>query len=123
MNWITILIVAAVVAAFLLLRQSNLISEEAARSYLKQGAMIIDVRSAEEFRSGHLPGAINIPVNELEPQIPARVPNQQTVLLLHCQSGVRSGMGKRVLTKLGYSKVFNLGSYTRAEKILRAANP
>jgi phage shock protein E len=123
MNWITILVVAAVVAAFLLLRQSSLISEETARSYLKQGAMVIDVRSAGEFQSGHLPGAINIPVNELEQQIPARVPNQQTVVLLHCHSGVRSGMGKRALTKLGYSKVFNLGSYTRAEKILREANP
>jgi phage shock protein E len=123
MNWITILIVAVVLAAFFLLRQSNLVSEEAARSYLKQGAMVIDVRSTGEFQSGHLPGAINIPVNELEQQIPARVPNQQTVLLLHCHSGVRSGMGKRTLTKLGYSKVFNLGAYSRAEKILREANP
>jgi phage shock protein E len=123
MNWLTILVIAAVVAAFLVLRQSSLISEEKARSFLNQGAAVIDVRSPEEFQSGHLPGAINVPVNDLKQQIPKRFPNQNTVLLLHCHSGVRSGMGKKVLSQLGYSQVFNLGSYVRAEKITRQANP
>jgi phage shock protein E len=119
MEWITILIVLGVVAGLLVLKSLGSISPEAAREYLQQGAKVIDVRSPEEFRGRHLPNAINIPLGELEQRISHHAPNQQEVLLLHCLSGGRSGLGRRVLKRMGYTKVFNLGSLRRAEKIIR----
>jgi phage shock protein E len=92
-----------------------------AREFLRQGAKVIDVRSAEEFRAGHLPIAINIPLGELTESIGRHLPNKDDVVLLHCLSGGRSGIGTRLLKRLGYRKAYNLGSYRRAEQIVRSA--
>jgi rhodanese-related sulfurtransferase len=89
---------------------------------LKNGALVIDVRSSGEFASGHLPVAINVPLDEIETVLPQRVKDKNQVLLLHCQSGTRSGMAKTKLKRMGYPNVFNLGSYGRAETILKQAN-
>jgi len=50
------------------------------------------------------------------------VPDKSQVLLLHCASGMRSGMAKSKLNGMGYINAFNLGSYGRAESILKQAN-
>ena len=94
---------------------------EVARKHLAAGALVIDVRSPEEFRSGHVPGAINIPLGELRESLPGRVTDKNQVLLLHCLSGGRSGIARRQLRSLGYPNVFNLGSYARAERVVRSA--
>lgn len=120
MEWIAVLIALCVVAAFLILRQLALVSPEAARGYLQRGAKVLDVRSAEEYRARHLPNAVNIPLGELEQRIGRQAPNQDEVLLLHCLSGGRSGLGRRALKRMGYTRVFNLGSLGRAEKIVQA---
>jgi len=122
MGWISILVVIGIVLAFVGIKQLGSISPEAARNHLRQGAKVIDVRSLREFQSGHLPGAINIPGNVIENQIARYAPNKETVLLLHCLSGGRSGLAVRTLKKLGYKKVFNLGSYGRAEKIITSVS-
>lgn len=118
MEWITVLIVLGVAAVFLGLKKLGTVSPDAARDYLRQGAKVIDVRSPEEYRARHLPNAINIPLGELESRIGRHAPNKEDVLLLHCLSGGRSGLGSRVLKRMGYTKVFNLGSFGRAEKIV-----
>ena len=92
-------------------------TSKTALQHLKQGAKVIDVRQPEEFASRHLPSAINLPLDELAERIPQVAPDKSAVLLLHCQGGVRSGMAKRQLERLGYSQVFNLGSYGRAERL------
>jgi phage shock protein E len=79
---------------------------------------VIDVRTPSEFSSGHLPSAINIPLYQIETTLPRRVKDKSLVLLLHCQSGIRSGLAKRKLKALGYSNAFNLGSYGRAAEIV-----
>ena len=86
---------------------------------MKNGALLIDVRSPAEFNSGHLPNAINFPVDNIENALPRRVKDKSQVLLLHCQSGMRSGMAKDKLKGLGYANAFNLGSYAQAAKIVR----
>ena len=78
---------------------------------------VLDVRSPGEFNSGHLPVAINMPLDEIETVLPRRVTDKNQVLLLHCASGMRSGMALRKLKSLGYANVFNLGSFNRAGKI------
>jgi len=118
-NWIPTLIFGGVVAAFFLLKRAGQISAKDALAHLKNGAMIIDVRSPGEFNAGHLARAVNIPLDGIETVLPRWVPVKRQVLLLHCLSGTRSGMAKGKLKRLGYENVFNLGSYGRAKSILK----
>lgn len=118
MNGTSILIVAAIVAVVFILKKAGQISPKVAREHLQNGAWVIDVRTANEFNSGHLPQAINIPLDQIETAVPGRVKDRNRVLLLHCLSGTRSGMAKRQLKNLGYPNVFNLGSYNRAKAIV-----
>lgn len=122
MDWIPVLVVAALVVAFWLWKKSGEISAQAAKMHLKNGALVIDVRTPGEFKSGHLPNAINLPLDELSTALPRRVKDKNQVLLLHCLSGTRSGMAKGKLKNLGYTNVFNLGSYMRAESIVKSAD-
>ena len=119
MKQITILIIAAaVVMLFLLLKRTGQISAKDAQEHLKQGALVIDVRSSGEFRSGHLPQAVNIPLGELETALPLQVKDKNQMLLLHCQSGMRSAVAVKRLKGMGYPNVFNLGSFYRASVIV-----
>ena len=118
MSWNFLLIVGAVFAAMAGLKRLGLVSAETARKYLKQGAMVVDVRSVQEFRAGHLANAVNIPLDELQNSLPRHVSDKNRVLLLHCLSGTRSGIARRALKSMGYANVFNLGSYGRAKSIL-----
>ncbi len=121
MDWIGIAIVLAFIVAVIAWKLAGQISVERAQSCLEQGAKVIDVRNPSEYRAGHLPGTINIPLSDLREQIAAQAPNKEQVLLLHCASGGRSGMGARLLKQAGYANAFNLGSYGRAQKIMHRA--
>ena len=114
-------IIAGVIAAVWVFKRLAFISPEAARKFLRQGALVVDVRDAGEYRGGHLPKAVNIPLGDLQNSLPGRVKDKNQVLLLHCLSGTRSGIAKRQLKGMGYANVFNLGSYGRAGKILSGA--
>ena len=118
MNWTDALIVSVILVAFLVYRRSGLISVKDAREHLKNGAVVIDVRTAGEFVAGHLPIAVNLPLSEIETNLDRRVTDKNQVLLLHCQSGSRSSAAKKKLIALGCPNVFNLGSYARAERIV-----
>lgn len=118
MNWITILVIAAIVAIIFTLKKVGQVSVQEARAHLKNGALVIDVRSPGEFSSGHLPKAINLPLDEIELALPRRVKDKNQVLLLHCASGIRSGMAKQKLNGMGYANAFNLGSLAHARKII-----
>ena len=76
---------------------------EAARA--TAGARIIDVRSAVEYAEGHIPGAVNIPLN----QIPLLNAPKDASIYLYCRSGARSARGCKALEKLGFTNVSNLG--------------
>ena len=115
---VTWIILIAAVIAFLLLRRLTQVTPTTARAWLNKGALVIDVRSPAEFQERHLPGVINIPLDRLGDEIARHAPDKAQPLLLHCRSGQRSGMGTSALKKMGYQNVFNLGSYTRAEKVL-----
>jgi phage shock protein E len=117
MDWVPYLLTAAALAAFATYRRAGQIPTRKAVEFLKQGALVIDVRTPAEFRSGHLPCAINIPHDEVQFQIARHAPDKERVLLLHCQSGMRSALAKKKLTALGYRNTFDLGSYFRAMRI------
>jgi phage shock protein E len=119
MRWIEICIGLGVLAVFFLLKKSGQASVGEAKSRLRNGGLLIDVRSPSEFQSGHLPGAMNLPLDQLEIEAPRRLPDKDRPLLLHCQSGMRSDTAKRKLAGMGYRNVFNLGSYSRAAQVVR----
>ena len=119
MNWtFPLIILAVVLLVFIFLRRGSSISPERAQEYLKNGAIVIDVRSPSEFASGHLPKAINLPLQEIETSLPRRIYDKDRVLLLHCQSGMRSGVASKKLKNLGYANVINLGSYSKAAQLV-----
>lgn len=118
MDWIIPLVAVAVIATFLLLKRMSFVTEEMAQKLLKDGALIIDVRSPEEFRGDHVPGAINLPLDRLSGSIARCAPDKNHPLLVHCLSGGRSAIAKHQLQTLGYTKVFNLGSLGRAKQIV-----
>jgi phage shock protein E len=120
MKW---LVIGAVIMAFILWKRLALLSPAKAHAWLQQGAMVVDVRSEAEFRERHLATAINIPLGRLHDEIGQHAPNKDRVILLHCLSGGRSGVGQGVLRRMGYKNAYNLGSYGRAEKILAEAKP
>jgi len=119
-NWTICLVIAMAVAFIFLPTLIGRISTKDALAHLRNGALVIDVRSPGEFSSGHLPGAINLPLDEIETILPRCIKDRGQVLLLHCHSGMRSGMAKKKLRILGYAHAFNLGSYSRAAKIVNS---
>ncbi len=120
MNWSTLLAVLAAIAVFALIKRAGQISPQKALESLRNGALVVDVRSAAEFNSGHLPGAFNLPLNQIRNPLPRRMKDKEQVLLLHCKSGMRSGVARKKLKKMGYANAFNLGSYRRAERIVKS---
>ena len=72
-------------------------------------AIIIDVRSPQEFQQGHIPGAILLPLDQLEYEIAYLVTAYDQSIYLYCQSGRRSAMALAILQDMGYTAVFDLG--------------
>jgi phage shock protein E len=113
------LLLTVVILGFMLeLQAAPVLPEASARDYLKNGALVIDVRTVEEFQAGHLTNVINIPLNELKEKLPRQVSDKGKVLLLHCQSGRRSGIAEAQLRAMGYTNSFSIGSFEQARKIL-----
>jgi rhodanese-related sulfurtransferase len=81
---------------------------EAVQLMNREKAVVVDVCSAEEFAGGHVVGAKNIPLGELEAKLPAAVKNKSTPLILVCASGIRSRRAVGVAKKLGFEKAYSL---------------
>ena len=71
--------------------------------------ILLDVRSAEEFREGHISGAILMPVNELERRAVSELPDKSITIFVYCRAGIRASNAARILARNGYSRVFNFG--------------
>lgn len=76
----------------------------------------IDVRSAEEYQQGHLPGAIHIPHTDIASRIHEITQDKNAQIQLYCRSGRRSGLAEVELKKLGFSNVVNAGSFEVLQK-------
>ena len=78
---------------------------------IKDGAIILDVRSKGEFESGHIKGAINIPVDQLGNNL-NKLKNHKTPIITCCASGMRSASARSILISKGYSEVYNGGGWS-----------
>ena len=86
-------------------------STAALHALAQPGAVLIDVRTADEFASGALPGATLIPHGDIAARIAEVAPDKNTPVVLYCRSGRRSGIAQDTLQSLGYTQVINAGGY------------
>ena len=80
---------------------------ERAHEMVERGALLLDVRTREEFASGHLAGAVNVPVGEL-PARAAELAPAASGIVVYCRSGARSAAAADLLRRLGH-EVLDLG--------------
>ncbi len=71
--------------------------------------VLLDVRSKMEYAEGHIEGAVNVPVNELEYGIQDIIPDKAQTIYLYCRSGVRTIMAGDILINLGYTSIYDMG--------------
>ena len=76
---------------------------------LDDGHVIVDVRTEEEYSSGHIPGAICIPNETIYKDRPSALPDLDQVILIYCRSGNRSKRSARMLYEMGYTNVYEFG--------------
>lgn len=82
---------------------------EGVEEYKKtKGAVLIDVRTAEEYREGHIEGSINWPLDRIN-QVESFIKDKETPLYVHCLSGGRSGQAVSYLKHAGYTNAKNIG--------------
>ena len=72
------------------------------------GAVLLDVRSPQEYREGHVPGSQNVPLQQLD-KVEEVTENKDTVLYVYCRSGARSRQAVSLLQAMGYTNVHNIG--------------
>ena len=77
-------------------------------------AVVVDVCEPGEYAAGHIAGARNVPLAQLESQLPGLVKNKATPVILVCQAGVRSGRALSVARKLGYENAQSLAGGLKA---------
>jgi phage shock protein E len=76
---------------------------------LEQRALVIDVRTPEEYEQGHYPGAVNIPHEQILAGVRSRALGPDDPIVLYCRSGNRSGKAQTTLSDAGYSVTHNAG--------------
>ena len=79
------------------------------RALVQNGALVLDVRTEAEFRSGHIKGSINIPVQQLPGKLAKQ--DRQKAVITCCASGMRSASAKAILKAQGFTHVYNGGSW------------
>jgi rhodanese-related sulfurtransferase len=118
---IPIVIGVAMLVALLPANTQAELSEAKAREHLQNGARVVDVRTVEEYKSKSLTNVVNIPLDVIKTKFPTIITNKSELVLLHCRTGRRSGLAETELRALGYTNVFNIGSFEKAQKILTGA--
>ena len=108
-NWMLILIAlsSGAMLAWPMLRGANggsLSAQGAVQLINRQRAVVVDVREPDEFAAGHVTGAKNVPLDQLEQKLTAAVKNKSLPLLLICASGARAQRAVATAKKLGYEQ-------------------
>lgn len=87
--------------------KGDVVAAEKAWQLIEAGALILDVRSAEEYAEGHLEHSVNIPHTEIDQIIREIGENHDRSVVLYCRSGRRADGTLEALGKLGYTAIFN----------------
>lgn len=72
------------------------------------GAVLLDVRTPEEYAEGHIPQSKNLPLQEIE-KVTSVIPDKEIPVFVYCRSGARSGRAVEYMKGLGYKNAVNIG--------------
>ena len=109
--WIGLLVVAAIAASFVIAELGaspapRQISAAVAYSKFEAGTFILDVRTADEWNQGHIPGSVLIPLDQLADRL-AEVPRNRDVVVV-CRTGVRSAEGVATFQQAGFTRAVSM---------------
>ena len=107
----------SILSVIILLAISGCCSTESKIS-MENNAVLLDVRTPEEHKSGYLEGAVLLPLAELESKITKKIPAKNTPIYIYCRSGRRAGTAVEKLKAMGYTDLHNLGGLKDARKKL-----
>lgn len=83
------------------------------------GAVLLDVRTVDEYRDGHIEGSVNLPLDRIS-FIENTIKDKNTPLYVYCYSGSRSGQAVSYLKRIGYTNATNIGGISRYRgKVMR----
>ena len=86
------------------------ISPEEAREMMNRGgAVILDVRTRDEYNEAHISGAVLLPIDDVKLLAPSVLPDKSATILVHCRSGNRSERAAHMLIDMGYTVVYDFG--------------
>lgn len=88
-----------------------LVDGPTAKLLVSTGARLVDVRAADFFALGHIAGAVNIPVAQIAARAAEEIGPPGTPVVLYCRTGAGSAAAVHTLLGLGYTRVYDLGSY------------
>ena len=89
---------------------TSITMEDAKQIFQEKGDdLIVDVRRADEFAEGHIPGAINIANEDIVSSEPAELPDKDQVIYVYCRSGNRSKQASAKLAAMGYTNIVEFG--------------
>ena len=106
--WIGLVVLVVVVFAVTLRLGASGVNLTAAKQKITQGAAVIDVRTPDEYATGHFKGSRNIPLQELRKRL-AEVGEKKDAIVVYCASGVRSTKAVKILATAGFTDVTNAG--------------
>ena len=108
---ILVVVVVGLIVAYTTLTGGESVATPDAVSAIAQGATVVDVRTSDEFGSGHVAGALHADVldGQFEQRMAALAPSEP--VYLYCASGVRSGRPAAILEGMGFQTVINAGAY------------
>ena len=88
---------------------------------MTEGAVLLDVRTKEEYAKEHIKGAINIPYSKIKKEkklLEQLIKNKKNkIIVVYCRTGRRSAIAKNILNKMGYSNVINHGGINTWKKV------
>lgn len=83
------------------------------------GAVLLDVRTTQEYKDGHIPGSQNLPLHRLN-DVEDQIPSQDTPIYIYCHSGARSRQAATFLMEMGYPFAYNIGGVAEYDGRLEA---
>jgi phage shock protein E len=87
----------------------------AIKEKIRQGALVIDVRTPSEFSAGHYPGALNIPLQDLDGRL-GELGDKKRAIVVYCASGMRSAQAAKRLAASNFTDVTNAGGLSSLEQ-------
>jgi rhodanese-related sulfurtransferase len=107
--WISL---SVLVVVWAVMTRLGKVARDKAHQLVEAGAILVDVRTKDEFAAGHIVGATNVPLQQLPAEAP-KLASEHKPIVVYCKSGMRSGAARRILRGAGAAHVYDLGAMSR----------